>query len=104
MFFACLCTQAFLANGAAIEARDSGGSTPLRWATANGATAAAEALLAAGADVNAADVIGYTPLDYALYYKANDMPVAQGGNHDDTIALLLAKGGKAVKQAHLLKK
>ena len=69
-----------------------------------GATAAAEALLAADANVNAADGDGDTPLDWALWCKANGGAVAQGGNYDDTIKLLLAKGGKAETQAHLLKK
>ena len=44
------------------------------------------------ANINAADDYGDTPLDCALGAKDDGDEVAQGGNYDATIALLLPRG------------
>ena len=49
-----------LAAGAAVDARDSSGCTPLHEAAQRGHQEAAAALVAAGADVAAADEDGWT--------------------------------------------
>ncbi|MEA3212139.1 MAG: hypothetical protein QOE70_5196 [Chthoniobacter sp.] len=57
--------QWLLAQGTAIQARDSAGLTPLHHAAGSGNLAALSALLAAKADVSLADKAGATPLHWA---------------------------------------
>lgn len=51
-------------NGAIIDAKDSGGETPLHIVSWNGKTRIVEFLINNGADVNARDCLGKTPLHY----------------------------------------
>lgn len=57
--------EALLAAGAAPNARDALGGTPLHCAVRANCTTAASALLAAAADPTAADVAGVSPLELA---------------------------------------
>ena len=58
-----------LAAGAAVDAADGAGQTPLHYVAASGHSEAATALLSAGAAVDAADTDGLTPLHWAAYYR-----------------------------------
>jgi len=58
-----------LADGAEVNAKSSGGRTPLHWAAIEGHKEIAELLIAKGADVNAKDDYGKTPLDWAISRK-----------------------------------
>ena len=74
--------QERLDSGAAVNARDEHGNTPLHWAARENAPLAVMALLLdGGAAVNARDVLGYTPLHWA----AGNAPLA-------VVALLLDRG------------
>ena len=57
--------EALLEAGAAPNARDAVGGTPLHCAVRANCTAAAAALLAAAADPSAVDVAGKSPLELA---------------------------------------
>ena len=70
-----------LAAGAAVDAADEWGDTPLMAAAANGHTPVVQALLDAGASLEAADELGYTALTMAAYY-----------GHEACVAALLAAG------------
>jgi len=73
--------RALLAAGAAIDARDNAGRTPLLVATQVNGIRAAEALIAAGADVNLADGNGVTPLHHARGrgFAAMEQALAKAG-------------------------
>jgi uncharacterized protein len=70
-----------LREGAAINARDASGITPLSDAARTGNVSLVSSLIAAGADVNTADDSGYTPLMMAATF-----------DHADVVRLLLAHG------------
>jgi hypothetical protein len=70
-----------LDNGAALEAKDNSGMTPLHICTLRGHIHVAELLLENGADVNAKDNSGMTPLHFAT-----------SKGHSALAALLLASG------------
>jgi ankyrin repeat protein len=59
--------ESLIAAGAAVDAVDEAGETPLMHAAFHGHLAAVEALLAAGADVNAQSPQGWTALARAAY-------------------------------------
>jgi len=59
--------RSLLASGAAIEARDESGRTPLMLAAHNGNLPLVAALLAAGADANASAEGGWTATSLAVY-------------------------------------
>ena len=62
-------TEALLAAGADVAARDDGDKTPLHWAAWNNEIpAVTEALLAAGANLEARDEDGNTPLHLAANF------------------------------------
>jgi len=86
-----------LDTGAAIDARDDAGETPLHWAAAMGAPASAKLLLERGADVNALDGMGRTPLGVGLRKKPRTW-VENNQYRPGFIAVLSvleAAGGKA---------
>ncbi len=58
--------QAFLADGADVDARDHDGDTPLHLAANRAGAAVIAALVAAGADPDARSAAGHTPLFYAV--------------------------------------
>ena len=70
---------ALIERGAALEAKDKDGDTPLIYASDEGHASVAELLLAKGANREAKDNYGKTALDNARH-----------GNHSDVIALLEA--------------
>ena len=69
--------------GTDVNAKGSGGWTPLHHAAIEGHKEVAELLIAKGADVNAKNEDGDTPLDQAIRYK-----------HPETADLLSKHGGK----------
>jgi ankyrin repeat protein len=78
--------RAFLAHGIAIN-NCYLGWTALHVAASEGRTQMARYLLDQGANLNAVDTGSSTPVD-----------VAEGQHHDDTVALLRARGGKAYNE------
>jgi len=64
-----------LARGAAVNARNKDGNTPLHWATFSGQTEAAELLIKYGAEVNVRDKNGRTPLHWAA--RSGDTEIAE---------------------------
>jgi serine/threonine protein kinase len=108
--------QAFLANGAEVNARASNGATALIVASYNGHFEVVQALLTKGAEVNATAGAGWTALIGASYNghrevvqallakgadvnaKRNDgataLIVASYNGHREVIQTLLAKGGR----------
>ena len=54
-----------LADGAEVNAKSSGGRTPLHWAASKVHNKIAKLLIEEGADVNAVNKDGLAPLDYA---------------------------------------
>jgi hypothetical protein len=66
-------TTALLDQGAAIDARDELGRTPLMLAVMQDRPAVVRLLLARGADPNAADNAGHTPLQKAKQEKLRDV-------------------------------
>ena len=70
-----------IADGAAVNAKDHRGRTPLHRAAINSHKETVELLLAKGADVNAKARNGSTPLHPAV-----------GGGYKETVELLIAKG------------
>ena len=72
-----------LAAGADVNAKESGGATPLLFAAQGGHKEIAELLITKGADVNAKHNGGNTPLDWAIFNKDTE-----------TADLLRKHGGK----------
>jgi len=70
-----------LQDGAEINARDEGKSTPLHWAMDRCSSDATITLLEAGAEVDALNVSQYSPLHWAAHY-----------GHIATVEILLAAG------------
>jgi excisionase family DNA binding protein len=99
-----------LAAGAAVNAKDSEGWTPLMWTTVKGYAEIARALLAAGADVHAKNNKGWTALRLAV--SLNDTELARslieaGADVNDrdqkgSTALMQAAGEKSVESLELL--
>ncbi len=58
--------QAFLANGADVNARDAGGGPALHWAVGGGKSEIVSLVLAHGADLTARDRHGQTALGLAI--------------------------------------
>jgi len=65
--------QSLLDQGAAINAQDEFGKTPLHFAAANSTPSVVILLLTKGADVSAADMSGKTPLHYAKMENKTDL-------------------------------
>lgn len=82
--------------GAAIDARDEAGGTPLHSAAGRGGAPIIHLLLARGAEVNALDGLGRTPLGVALRTQA--MPWVAANNRkaafNAAVSALEAAGGK----------
>ena len=72
-----------LADGAEVNAKSSGGRTPLHWAAWHDRKEIVELLIAKGADVNAENNLHKTPLDMAI-----------GMDRTETADLLRKHGGK----------
>ncbi|MCA1641732.1 MAG: ankyrin repeat domain-containing protein [Acidobacteria bacterium] len=99
-----------LSAGAAVNATDSEGWTPLMWATVKGYAEIARALLAAGADVHVKNNKGWTALRLAV--SLNDTELARplidaGADVNDrdqkgSTALMQAAGEKSVESLDLL--
>jgi ankyrin repeat protein len=70
-----------------VNAQDSGGDTPLHWATWRDGRRLVEGLLAQGADPPLCNAAGMTPLD-----------VATAGGHEDVAGLLRARGDRQETQ------
>jgi hypothetical protein len=87
-----------ISKGAQINPRNGLGQTPLHLAAVNGRPEVAAMLIAHGADINVPDIGGATPLDLALI---GDERIPDK-NHDAVIALLIAKGGRAIRCADKL--
>ena len=100
--------------GAAVDATNHYGCTPLHNAGRFGTEKTVTVLLRAGADVNARDQSGKTPLECAIMYRnyrvrpillragAEIDPLWQFNVHDPYLARVAARGGfKQYEQAHL---
>ncbi|HEY2465419.1 MAG TPA: ankyrin repeat domain-containing protein [Steroidobacteraceae bacterium] len=76
-------TAVLLDQGAAIDARDPAGRTPLMLAVSEGRVEIVRLLLARGADPNAADNAGHTPLQQATKRNLQDITalLQQAGAH-----------------------
>jgi hypothetical protein len=76
-------TAVLLDQGAAIDARDQAGRTPLMQAVSEGRVEIVRLLLARGADPNAADSAGHTPLQQATKRNLRDIEalLRQAGAH-----------------------
>jgi len=70
-----------LEEGAPVDARDDGGSTPLHYAAGKGRAEMAELLISQGADVNAKDAEGFMPIHAAV-----------GVGSAEVVALLMENG------------
>ena len=64
--------ELLLRSGAAVDARNDNGETPLHYAAEYDARFTAEELLRQGAAVNIRDRFGYTPLYVAMEYNASE--------------------------------
>jgi excisionase family DNA binding protein len=99
-----------LAAGAAVNARDAEGWTPLMWATVKGYGEIARALLDAGADVRVKNNKGWTALRLAVSLNDTELarPLIEAGadvndrDQKGSTALMQAAGEKSLESLDLL--
>ncbi|MCG8340563.1 MAG: ankyrin repeat domain-containing protein [Cytophagales bacterium] len=100
--------DSLLAQGAAINAKDNAGFTPLHWAAKKGHQEVVTQLLEAGAEINAKDQQGWTPLHWAAQEGHQEIVLklakhaARAGSKEAIEAFLTVKPNEVYKPHDML--